>query len=60
MTAHDWMQVISIGVNLSVLGLVTIVVRKFTILELKVNQMWAVFSRRFGTRAPFEEGQELE
>lgn len=44
----NWFQIVSASLNLAILGIVANLVRKFSRLELKVDLMWKVFSKRFG------------
>lgn len=56
---NDWVQFISIGTNLTIILVGVKLVRLVSRMELKVDTMWGVFVRRFGTRTEsHEEGEE--
>jgi len=52
------LSVISVGSNIALLASAVKIIRNISRMELKVDTMWGVFVRRFGTRGE-EEGKEL-
>lgn len=50
----EWIQLISAIVNVSILVIGIKLTRHISRMEMKVDLMWIVFQRRFGTR---EEGK---
>jgi len=45
---QDWISLLSVGTNLSVLFVGIKLVRHLTKIEIKVEMMWSVFMKRFG------------
>lgn len=47
---NDWVNILSVGTNVSILMVGMKLVRQFSRIELKVETMWSVFMRKFGER----------
>ena len=47
---QDWITFLSIGSNVALLVSAAKIVRNLSRMELKVDTMWGVFMRKFGTR----------
>lgn len=53
----QWWPLVSMAINITILGVLVKLTRTFSHIEFKVNMMWAVFARRYGTRN--EEGKDI-
>ena len=47
---QNWIDLLQVGTNLSLLLAAASLVRKNSRMELKVDTMWAIFMRKFGSR----------
>lgn len=50
MTTADWIQLVSVITNVSIIAVGIKLIRHISRMEMKVDLMWMVFVRRFGTR----------
>lgn len=60
MPSHQIVEALVVLLNGGILLGILKLVRQFSQLEFKVEMMWKVFSRRFGTRDGDEEGLARE
>lgn len=58
MEFQQWMSLASFSINLVAVGYIVKLTRLFTQMEMKVDTMWSVFTRRYGTRV--EQGKDIE
>lgn len=58
MTPQAWVQLFSVISNISIVLVGVKLIRHISRLEFKVDMMWGVFVRRYGTRS--ETGDELD
>lgn len=54
----EWVELLQVGTNIKLLLALLGLTRKFSRIELKVDTMWSVFMRRFGSREQDIIGEE--